>query len=47
MGGDGTFAELINTMVLRRQREANIDVNNSEVAVKPTDIKLGLLPSGV
>ncbi len=47
MGGDGSMADVINTFVLRAQREANNDVNRRDVKVKPVDVKLGILPAGL
>ena len=46
MGGDGTLADVINTMVLRQQRETGNDVDNPDVTVKPLSIKLGIIPAG-
>lgn len=41
------MADVINTFVLRAQREANNDVNRRDVKVKPVDVKLGILPAGL
>ena len=46
MGGDGTLADIINTMVLRQQREMENDVDNPDVTIKPLSIKLGIIPAG-
>ena len=46
MGGDGTMADVINSIVLRYQREAGIEVNRSDVKVEPIPIRLGIIPAG-
>ena len=46
MGGDGTLADVINTMILRQQQEVGNDVNDLDVTLVPTSVKLGIIPAG-
>ena len=46
MGGDGTFADVVNSLVLRYQREAQVNVNDTGVNLAPMPIKVGIIPAG-
>ena len=46
MGGDGTLADVMNTMTLRQQREAGVNTDDPEVTIKPLSVKLGIIPAG-
>lgn len=46
VGGDGMFGEILNGVLIRTQRESDVDFGNIEsVPVKPS-IKLGIIPAG-
>ena len=46
MGGDGTFADVVNSLVLRYQRESQVNVNDPGVKLAPMPIKVGIIPAG-
>ena len=47
MGGDGTFADVVNTLVLRFQRESQVNVDDPDVKLAPMPVKVGLIPAGL
>ncbi|KAK0095273.1 hypothetical protein PV326_008794 [Microctonus aethiopoides] len=46
VGGDGTFAEVFNGLVLRTAKDHHIDANDSEVTLPPPRLSVGVIPSG-
>ncbi|KAL5016928.1 hypothetical protein ScPMuIL_006517 [Solemya velum] len=46
VGGDGVYFECVNGLVLRAQKEAGVDENNSEMELRPTALPLGIIPAG-
>lgn len=46
VGGDGTFAEVFNGLVLRTIRDAGIDSNDPEVCFPHPTLRLGVIPGG-
>ncbi|XP_052099544.1 ceramide kinase 1-like isoform X1 [Mytilus californianus] len=46
MGGDGTYSEIINVLMRKRQHEAGVDFNNSSSLLKTMDFPIGVIPTG-
>lgn len=46
VGGDGTFAEVFNGLVLRTAKDLQIDSDDSNVILPPPRIPVGVIPSG-
>ncbi|XP_046985114.1 ceramide kinase [Schistocerca americana] len=46
IGGDGTFAEVFNGLVLRAARDAGIDHNDPEARLPPPPLRVGVVPGG-
>lgn len=46
MGGDGTVLEVINTLLTRVQKEADLDYDQPTCKLKPLEIPIGIIPTG-
>lgn len=46
VGGDGTFNELLNGLILRSQRDAAIDANDQNESLIKPKLRLGIIPGG-
>ncbi|XP_023215199.1 ceramide kinase-like [Centruroides sculpturatus] len=46
VGGDGMFSELLNGLILRIQREEDLDINDPFTFLKRPTIPLGVIPAG-
>ncbi|XP_033115010.1 ceramide kinase-like isoform X2 [Anneissia japonica] len=46
VGGDGTFAEVVNGLLLRTQQDAGIDYNDQRSKLIPPKLKIGIIPAG-
>ncbi|XP_076082885.1 ceramide kinase 1-like isoform X2 [Mytilus galloprovincialis] len=46
MGGDGTLNDLVNGLLLKKQAERNIDVNDHHAALDQLDIPISFIPAG-
>ncbi|KAJ8304885.1 hypothetical protein KUTeg_018468 [Tegillarca granosa] len=46
LGGDGSYSQCANGLLERIQKDANIDYNNPDVKVKPTQLPIGHIPTG-
>ncbi|XP_048772601.2 uncharacterized protein LOC125678295 [Ostrea edulis] len=46
LGGDGTYHEVLNVLMRKRQEEQGVDINDPNAALSPLNIPLGLIPSG-
>ncbi|XP_071960442.1 ceramide kinase-like isoform X2 [Antedon mediterranea] len=46
VGGDGTFAEVVNGLILRTQKDAGIDINDQGSKLIPPKLKIGIIPAG-
>ena len=46
-GGDGTFADCCNGLLLRAAKEAGIDVDNPNMKLAQTSTRIGILPTGL
>ncbi|KAG8235194.1 hypothetical protein J437_LFUL014158, partial [Ladona fulva] len=46
VGGDGTFSEVFNGLVLAAARSAGVDPNDPEIALPSPAIPLGVVPAG-
>ena len=46
VGGDGTFAEVVNGLLIRTQKSHGIDVNNVNASLIPPNLRVGVIPAG-
>ncbi|XP_012258476.2 ceramide kinase [Athalia rosae] len=46
VGGDGTFAEVFNGLVMRTVKDKDIDPNDPEIILPPPKLPVGVIPSG-
>ena len=46
IGGDGTFSEIFNGLVVRTAKDAAIDYNDCEVILPTPSIPIGVVPGG-
>uniref|UniRef100_T1IWA5 DAGKc domain-containing protein n=1 Tax=Strigamia maritima TaxID=126957 RepID=T1IWA5_STRMM len=46
VGGDGMFSELLNGLLLRMQKDASINVHNSQHQPKKPELRIGIIPAG-
>lgn len=46
VGGDGTFAEVFNGLVLRTVKDKDIDPNDPDIVLPPPKLPVGVIPSG-
>ena len=46
-GGDGTFADCCNGLLLRAAKEAGIDVDDPNMKLAQTSTRIGILPTGL
>lgn len=46
MGGDGTFSEVFNSLVVRTARDHHIDPNNIDAELLTPKIPVGIIPAG-
>ncbi|XP_034941938.1 ceramide kinase [Chelonus insularis] len=46
VGGDGTFAEVFNGLILRAARDHHVDPNDYQAALPPPKLPVGVIPSG-
>lgn len=46
VGGDGSYFEVINGLLIRAQKDANIDINQPGTDWLPSKIPVGIIPSG-
>lgn len=46
VGGDGTFAEVFNGLVLRSAKDQHVDPNDFDVALPVPTLPVGVIPSG-
>ncbi|XP_048772711.2 ceramide kinase-like [Ostrea edulis] len=46
LGGDGTYHEVLNVLMRKRQEEQGVDINDPNAALSPLNIPLGLIPTG-
>lgn len=46
IGGDGTFSEVFNGLVVRTAKDAEIDYNDCEVVLPTPSIPVGVVPGG-
>lgn len=46
VGGDGMFAELLNGMIIRRQKQIGVDYKSPQVTLSRPVIPIGVIPAG-
>ncbi|XP_008556292.1 ceramide kinase isoform X2 [Microplitis demolitor] len=46
VGGDGTFAEVFNGLILRAAKDHHVDPNNPDVTLPTPKLPVGVIPSG-
>lgn len=46
VGGDGTFADIVNGLLVRTQREEGIDPNDPASVPVPLGLRVGIIPAG-
>jgi len=46
IGGDGTFAEMFNGLVLRTARDSGIDYDNPDARLPKPSLRVGVIPGG-
>jgi len=46
IGGDGTFAEVFNGLVLRTARDSGIDYDNPDARLPKPSLRVGIIPGG-
>lgn len=46
IGGDGTFSEMFNGLILRAAKDQQIDPNDPDVRLPIPDLSVGVIPSG-
>ncbi|XP_048772636.1 uncharacterized protein LOC125678311 [Ostrea edulis] len=46
LGGDGTYHEVLNVLMRKRQEELSVDINDPNAALSPLNIPFGLIPTG-
>lgn len=46
VGGDGTFSELFNGLILKACRDKNINPNDPTAEIPPPDLPVGVIPGG-
>ncbi|XP_056019303.1 uncharacterized protein LOC125678301 isoform X2 [Ostrea edulis] len=46
LGGDGTYHEVLNVLMRKRQEEQGVDINDPNAALYPLNIPFGLIPTG-
>lgn len=47
VGGDGTLLEVINGLLTRAQKEAGLDYDKPTCKLKPLEVPIGIIPTGV
>ncbi|XP_056019347.1 uncharacterized protein LOC125678327 [Ostrea edulis] len=46
LGGDGTYHEVLNALMRKKQKEQGVDINDPNAALSPLNIPFGLIPTG-
>ncbi|KAJ9583907.1 hypothetical protein L9F63_021739, partial [Diploptera punctata] len=46
IGGDGTFAEVFNGLVLRTAKDSGVDYNDPDARIPPPSLRVGVIPGG-
>ncbi|XP_062591768.1 uncharacterized protein LOC134253267 [Saccostrea cucullata] len=46
LGGDGSYHEVVNVLMRRRQEEQGLDVNDQNAALSPLNIPIAMIPTG-
>ncbi|XP_062591765.1 uncharacterized protein LOC134253266 isoform X2 [Saccostrea cucullata] len=46
LGGDGSYHEVVNVLMRRRQEEQGVDINDQNATLSPVDIPITLIPTG-
>jgi diacylglycerol kinase family enzyme len=46
LGGDGTYHEVINVLIKKKQEEEGVDINDPNAALCTLNIPFGLIPTG-
>ncbi|XP_061198222.1 sphingosine kinase 1-like [Saccostrea echinata] len=46
LGGDGSYHEVVNVLLRRRQEEQGVDINDQNASLSPVNIPIALIPTG-
>lgn len=46
LGGDGSYHEVVNVLMKKRQEELGLDMNDPNATLSPLNIPIAMIPTG-